>query len=576
MVYSLLGLLDISMPVMYGKGRSKAQQRLDNEINAAQRGPRHYDFSLAFSLAEAAVETSHFVARKSELQEIRANLISDGSRRTVVPHGLGGIGKTQLAMAYAKRYKDKYSALLWLNARDEDSVKRSFVKMAKQILRERPSALQLASLDMDQDLKKVVEAVKAWLSTAMNARWPMICDNYDNPKVPGNTDAAALELRQCLPEAYQGAVLVTTRSSEVKLGHCIQIKKLEALQDSLEILEHASGRSKLTDDENAVQFAQNLEGLPLALATAGAYLSQSTTTFAEYLRSWEQSWARLQKHSPASMTYENGTLYFTWQVTFEQIEHRNSLSARLLRLWAYFDNQDLWFELLDHISDHELEWTQEPTGDELDFEDRVRVLCDHGLVEANAQNEYKVESTGYSVHGCAHAWMLAVLNAQFDNDLARVALGCVASHVPSQNPSNGSLMQWRLLNHVVRCSIYISNVDDESDLDWVYHVFGDLYVNQGKLAEAETMYKRALRGREKALGPEHMSTLHTINKLGNLYSEQGKLAEAETMYQRALQGREKAFGPEHTSTLDTVHNLGNLCRNQGKLAEAEGMYQRAL
>ena len=64
--------------------------------------------------------------------------------------------------------------------------------------------------------------------------------------------------------------------------------------------------------------------------------------------------------------------------------------------------------------------------------------------------------------------------------------------------------------------------------------------------------------------------------LGNLYADQGKLAEAEQMYQRALQGYEKAWGPEHTSTLDTVNNLGNLYKHQGKLAEAEQMYQRAL
>lgn len=213
-------------------------------------GSRYYDFSLAFSLAEAAVETQHFVAREGELREIRANLSSNGSRRIVVLHGLGGIGKTQLAMAYAKRHRDNYSALLWLNAKDEDSVKSSFAKIARQIVREQPSTLRLANLDIDQNLDEVINAVKAWLSMSMNTHWLMICDNYDNPKVAGNTDPAALELRQYLPEAYQGSVVVTTRSKEVQLGHCIQIKKLEALQDGLVILEHASGRRNLTDGRN--------------------------------------------------------------------------------------------------------------------------------------------------------------------------------------------------------------------------------------------------------------------------------------------------------------------------------------
>ncbi|CAG8024249.1 unnamed protein product [Penicillium nalgiovense] len=72
------------------------------------------------------------------------------------------------------------------------------------------------------------------------------------------------------------------------------------------------------------------------------------------------------------------------------------------------------------------------------------------------------------------------------------------------------------------------------------------------------MYQRALAGYEKALGPNHTSTLVTVNNLGNLFSDQGKLKEAEEMYQRALVGQEEALGPNHTSTLDTVNNLGVL------------------
>src|SRR5207237_2476848 len=83
-------------------------------------------------------------------------------------------------------------------------------------------------------------------------------------------------------------------------------------------------------------------------------------------------------------------------------------------------------------------------------------------------------------------------------------------------------------------------------------------------------------GYEKALGPDHTSTLDTVNNLGLLYKSQGKLDEAEKMYQLALQGYEKALGPDHTSTLMTVNNLGLLYADQGKLDDAEKMYQRAL
>ncbi|SLM34669.1 beta transducin-like protein het-e4s [Lasallia pustulata] len=94
------------------------------------------------------------------------------------------------------------------------------------------------------------------------------------------------------------------------------------------------------------------------------------------------------------------------------------------------------------------------------------------------------------------------------------------------------------------------------------------------MAEAEAMYRRALEGYEKAWGPEHPSTLDTVNNLGLFYANQGKMAEAEAMYRRALEGYEKAWGPEHPSTMVTVDNLGRLYAGQGKMAEAEAMFRR--
>jgi hypothetical protein len=169
----------------------------------------------------------------------------DGSRGTVVLHGLGGIGKTQLTVAYAKRHKDRYSAVFWLNIKDEESLKQGFAKVAKRILRDHPLASRLSSVDMNGDLSEVVNAVKAWLSLPDNTRWLLVYDNYDNPKVAGNPDPGAVDIRQYLPESYQGSVIITTRSSKVKIGQTMQIKKLKNLHDCLAILANASGREDL-------------------------------------------------------------------------------------------------------------------------------------------------------------------------------------------------------------------------------------------------------------------------------------------------------------------------------------------
>src|SRR4051794_28151998 len=100
-------------------------------------------------------------------------------------------------------------------------------------------------------------------------------------------------------------------------------------------------------DLDAAELAKELDGLPLALATAGAYLDQVATSFADYLRLYRASWLRLLQTSPEVSTYEDRQLYSTWQLSLDHIkQQQNELSVKLLQLWAYFDNQDLWLELL--------------------------------------------------------------------------------------------------------------------------------------------------------------------------------------------------------------------------------------
>ena len=98
-------------------------------------------------------------------------------------------------------------------------------------------------------------------------------------------------------------------------------------------------------DAAALELVDELDGLPLALSTAGLYLEQVTTSFSEYLQLYKTSWLKLQMTSPSLSSY-NRSLYTTWQLSLDQIIRENVLSAKLLKLWAYFDRQDVWFELL--------------------------------------------------------------------------------------------------------------------------------------------------------------------------------------------------------------------------------------
>jgi hypothetical protein len=99
---------------------------------------------------------------------------------------------------------------------------------------------------------------KAWLSLPDNTQWLIIYDNYDNPRLPGNTDLAAVDIRRFLPESYQRSIIITTRSSQVRIGYPIQICKLGDVHDSLEILSKVSRRNGLISGKDILSFVLQL------------------------------------------------------------------------------------------------------------------------------------------------------------------------------------------------------------------------------------------------------------------------------------------------------------------------------
>jgi hypothetical protein len=186
--YSLLGICGIHMPLLYGEGGENAFIRLRKEIAKVSKGElfvpsvstrgkesmnlsnpwnlltrkgiNREEFSVPFSLSNVS-DIKQFVGREKELGEMQKALHGDGSRRTVILHGLGGIGKTQLTIAHVKRHKDSHSAIFWLNIKVEDTLKQSFIKIAMQISRAHPLADGLSSVDTKAKPDEVVDAVKA-------------------------------------------------------------------------------------------------------------------------------------------------------------------------------------------------------------------------------------------------------------------------------------------------------------------------------------------------------------------------------------------------------------------------------
>jgi hypothetical protein len=210
------------------------------------------EFSVPFSLS-GVPEAQIFVGREKELTEIREALQGDDSyRKVVLLQGLGGIGKTQLAVHFLKEVADSYSAIIWLDGKTEDSLKQSFAIAAKRLYKYHPASKLLRRAVESKDIDVTGAAVREWLSAEGNHRWLLVFDNFDNPRLPGVEDPQAYDLQSYFPETHQGSVIITSRSSRLGIGEIISVSKL-GVQESIEILSSTSRRGGLDQGMEYVQ-----------------------------------------------------------------------------------------------------------------------------------------------------------------------------------------------------------------------------------------------------------------------------------------------------------------------------------
>jgi tetratricopeptide (TPR) repeat protein len=518
----------------------------------------------------------HLVLREGLLARLeaafeRSTLAS--SRSIVVLFGTSGAGKTQLVLEYCRRMKARgLRAILWVDASSRKVLYSGMEMIAKQLM----------SGGVLDDRLAAVTLVKDVLSSWDDA-WLMVFDNLDNPSdIP--------DILHFFPDSRCGSILVTSRFAGSKeLGQLIEVDCMEKEEGRLLLL-HCSE----TDSEELAAVEQILTQvgyLALAIDQVRAYISRRQLRFTTFVKQCEARKRSIMQETPLFWQYRRTlpdtteetalSLWTTWEMLLALLDADERHTAKLtdiLTLFAFFHPVSISETLFSNSQDDPSLTTSvlsvfnnDNSWDHFKFEEAVVKMQELSMLRSSHRNEDEIV---VSLHSMVSDWLRMRLNNDRQFTFLTTAVSQLQQYLDSTSHMNYTTRREALSHMDAICRVAEFNKRDSFSEACV--TFGTFYADQGRLVDAEAMYHRALAGYEKALGPEHKSTLNTVNNLGNLYANQGCLVDAEAMYPRALAGYEKALGPEHTSTLLTVNNLGLLYANQGRLEDAEATDNRAL
>jgi tetratricopeptide (TPR) repeat protein len=502
-----------------------------------------------------------FTGREEVLKRLHTALKAGKTTALTQPQaisGLGGIGKTQTAVEYAYRYEDNYDFIFWVKAESRESLNSDFVSIA--------TLLDLPQ-KQEQEQNRIVEAVKRWFQD--NIGWLLIFDNAD--------DLAMVQ--GFLPSGGKGHLLLTTRAYATgRMAQRIEVAKMESEEGTLFLLHRttildanaAMEDATRADQQTARTIVQAMDGLPLALDQAGAYIEETSCGLQGYLQLYQAQGTRLLKERGELVSDHPDPVATTWSLSFKNVEQVNAAAAELLRFCAFLAPDAIPEELFTE-SAADLGPTLEPVAaDPSRFNVAIRELLKYSLVQRDP------ESNTLSIHRLVQEVLKDQMDEETQHNWTERAVRAVSRVFPHPEYSNWDRCR-RYLLHAQVCSTLIEQwklLFTEAAIllnDMGYYLW-----QRGEYEQVESLHQRALAINEEVLGPEHVDTATSLVHLAFFYNNQGQYEKAEPLFQRALDIYEKVLGPEHPYTATAVVNLAFLYRNQGQYELAEPLYQRAL
>jgi tetratricopeptide (TPR) repeat protein len=458
--------------------------------------------------------------------------------------GLGGVGKTELAIEYAHRRRRLYDVVYTLRAATPATVVGDMRRLAGKLgLSKAPNGLATRVLE--------------WLAT--HDRWLVIFDNADDPDV----------VRSYLPRGG-GHVVITSRARD--WGPLVGVVDVDVWRpdESVEFLRKRLNRTDAADARAAAQVAELLGHLPLALEQAASYMRQRGTPYVDYIRLLESRTDRLlAEGAPTDLGYDR-TVMTTWIVTIEEIRKLRPAAVDLLQLCAFLAPEAIPESLFNDGASILPAPLRRAAADVEELQETWGILDRFSLVK---------RARGLvSVHRLVQQVIRTSLTeperrAVISTSVRILDHGFPGPALPDSHDSRRSA----LLPHVL--AIFPHAAAANGDPELAHHVLmraGEYMARQAQLEGAPSSLDHAHAIATQTYGHDSPQVAHGLAVLGEALYRQADLAGARACFERALAIAEPIYGAAHPDTIGLLNSLAGVLREMGDLAGARSYLARAL
>jgi len=493
-----------------------------------------------------------FAGREDLLASLRQDMLATGRAALT---GLGGIGKTQIAVEYATRYRDHYQQVFWTRAAAEPDLIAGFVEIGR--------LLNLSEAH-DSDHGRTVAAVRRWLDG--HRGWLLVFDHADRPEL----------LRDYRPRNREGHVLATSRNPSLQSLGIPQPIAVEQMtpDEATAFLRRRTARiaGDPREDQAVEELGRELGYLPLALEQAAAYITANQTRFVDYLRGYRSRRLAVLTAAPVAGEYPE-SVATTWALNFREVS-QSPPSAELLRFSAFLFPDAIPLELIARgAPDLGPTLAAALAGvmeDPLLLDEALEPLHRYSLVRRN------VAGRTYSIHPIMQAVLLDSMPGEEQRIWVERVVRALKRTFPPPEPDH-----WPACDRLLPHAQVVAGLIEKWRLDFPEAGFllldaGDYLRRRARFAEAAQIQGQLLALRERLLGPDHSAVAEALISLAKLHRNQGRYSDAEPLMERALAIMERAHGPAHPAVARGLNTLAALHVNLGRLDAAEQVVRRGL